>query len=147
MVLEFTTAAREHSQEEDEAVTFPHDGTDVTFFKPTTDQFALIAAVSQSGKDDQAFGTFLALFFEMADAETQRYFRGRLFDRNDPFSIEGQGGVQEVMEGLIEHWSARPTKQPSDYQSPRSSTGKSSTARTRAKASTSSTSRRAASSR
>jgi hypothetical protein len=145
--MEFTTAAREDwAPEDDETITFPHDETDVTFYRPTSAQLAILAATSVQGNDSEAAGTYIALFFEMMDSDSQRYFRGRLFDRNDPFDLDGPGGVQEIMEALVEHWSARPTKQPSDYQPPRSSTGKSSTARTRAKASTSSASRRVASS-
>lgn len=143
---EFITAAREDfDPEADESVTFKHDGREVTFFKPTSAQFALVAAASQGSDWDQA-GGFLSTFFAMAEEDTHRYFWARLMDRKDPFDIDGDAGVAAIMQYLLEHWSARPTKQPSDFQRPRSATGSRSTATTRAKGSTSSASRRAGSS-
>lgn len=143
---EFITAAREDFHpEDDESTTFTHDGREVTFYRPTTSQIALIAAYSQASEFDMA-GGYLATFFGLCEDDTRRYFYGRLMDRNDPFDIDGPGGVNEIMESLLEEWSGRPTKRPSDYQRPRSGTGTRSTATTRAKASTSSASRRVASS-
>lgn len=143
---EFVTAAREDFHpEDDESVTFKHDEREVTFFRPTTAQIALIAAYSQATEFDMA-GGYLATFFGLCDDESRRYFYARLMDRNDPFDIDSPGGVNDIMEGLLEEWSGRPTKRPSDYRRPQSATGARSTATTRARASTSSASRRAASS-
>jgi len=146
---EFFTAAQENEVEVDpeDVVTFKHDDREVTFYKPTAAQFAILSSASVNSSEFEAAGTYLALFFEMAEEDTARYFRSRLFDRNDPFDIDSEGGIQDIMMALIEEWSARPTKQPSDYQPPRSTTGKSSTATSSAKASTSSSTRRRASSR
>lgn len=145
---EFITAvAEDRDPEADETVTWTLDGEEITFYKPTPGQFAIMAAASVNSGDGEALGTFIALFFEMADEDTQRRLRSRLFDRKDPFEVDSEGGIADIMDALVEHWSARPTKEPSDFQPSRSSAGKTSTARTRAKGSTSSGSRRPASSR
>lgn len=143
---EFVTAAREDfAPEVADAITFRHDDREVTFYRPTSAQLSIIAATANAD-DFQAAGTYLSMFLNMADEDSRRYFYARLMDRNDPFDVEGEGGVQSIMEWLLEEWFARPTKQPSDYRRPSSPTGSRSTATTRAKGSTSSASRRAASS-
>ena len=145
---EFATAAREREAgEERETVTWLHDGTEVTFLQPTATQMIIMAASAVADDDFAQAGNFLALFFELCDQPTRRHFRHRLFDSEDDFDIDGEGGVGDLMEALLEHWSGRPTKQPSDYRPSQSRTGRTSTATTRAKASTSSATRRVASSR
>lgn len=137
---EFVTAAeREPAYDESRVTTFIHDGREVTFYEPTPSQYSLLQTLAVGERDDaRAVRTFLAMFMELADDDTQRYFEGRLLSRTDTFDLDGEGGVFEIWQYLSEEWSARPTKQPSDYQSSRSRTGRSSTATSRAKASTSS---------
>lgn len=147
---EFFTAAKDQLGEvevdPDSQVTFKHDGTEVTFNKPSNGQFALMLSMGNRKMDMAQIGNFIALLIELGDHATQRYLQGRLLDRDDKFDIESEGGIFDLWEALVEEWSARPTRQPSDYQPPRRSTGNGSTARTRAKASTSSRSRSTASS-
>lgn len=151
----FVTAARAQKVEEneDEAIVFKHDEREVKFYQPSIGQQAIMMQLASSdmspgnsGKTGPA-ADFIALFFEMMDTDTQKYFKSRLLDRHDTFDIDGEGGMLEIFEELMEEWSARPTKSASGSRASRSKTGKQSTAPTRAKASTSSRSRSTASSR
>jgi hypothetical protein len=147
-VKEFVTAAKDSLGEvdEDSKITFRHDGREITFFEPSTGQQAIMLSMGGRAMDVKAMGTFIQLFFEMADNDTAKYLQGRLLDRNDTFDVQGDGGIFDLFEAITEEWSARPTREPSDSPSPRRATGRASTGRTRAKASTSSTSRSRASS-
>lgn len=148
---DFVTAVEEELEEGEEAevpsVTFKHDEREVTFFKPSTGQMALMMSMGGREMDLKTAGNFIALFLEMADDETQRYFQTRLLERPKPgqkvFDLASQGGIYDIFEKLGEHWGGKKSKSPSDYQSPRRATGKASTAPTRARASTSSRSRSA----
>lgn len=146
---EFVTAAtRGEKRDEEEPITFLHDGREVTFFKPSSGQFMLMSSIGIGGSSNpRSIGTFIALFMELMDEDTQGYFEGRLLDRHDTFDIDSEGGIFDIWEYLAEEWSARPTKEPSDYQPPQRATGKRSTAPSRAKGSTSSRSRSTAASR
>jgi hypothetical protein len=145
---EFVTAAKDTLGEVDEesVITFLHDGREVVFYEPGSGQAAIMMTMTRGEVDAEKASTFLSLFFELMDDDTRRYFEDRLMDRRDPFDLDSEGGVFDLWEYLMGEWSARPTKQPSDYQKPRSATGKASTARTSAKARTSSASRSRASS-
>lgn len=145
---EFVTAARDTFEAEPQSeITFKHDGREVTFFEPGSGQLVIMMGFGRGQIDHKQAATFIALFFSMMDDETVTYFQDRLMDAKDPFDIDSEGGIFDLWEGLVEQWSARPTREPSDYQPKRTSTGRASTASTRAKASTSSTSRSRASSR
>lgn len=147
---EFITAAADSigNVDEDEAVEFLHDGRKVKFYKPSSGQAAIMMTMGGREMDVQAAGTFIQLFLELMDTDTRRYFSSRLLNRDDPFSnLKAEGGLFDIWETLMEEWSARPTKQPSDFQQSRRATGRSSTASSRAKGSTSSRSRSTASSR
>lgn len=147
---EFYTAAKDTLGEvnEDDYIVFKHDGTEVTFFQPSSGQMAIMLNIMNGNRNNPDLAAnFIQLFFAMMEEEeTLPYFRNRLMDRKDTFDIETPGGMFDIFEHLAEEWSARPTKQPSDYQPPQRATGRKSTATTRVVASTSSTSRRRASS-
>lgn len=140
---EFLTAARDTIGEvdEDKVLTFKHDERECIFYEPSAGQQAILLSMARRDMDPKSAGTFIALFFEMMDDDTQRYFETRLMDRKDTFDLNSEGGIFDIWEWLAEQWSARPTKQPSDYQPPRRATGRASTATTPARASTSSRSR------
>lgn len=146
---EFVTAAqRGDTRDDEEPITFLHDQREVTFYKPSSGQFMLMSSLGVGDMDPRSVGTFIALFMELMEEDTQRYFESRLLDRHDTFDIDSEGGIFDIWEYLAEEWSARPTKEPSDYQPPQRATGKRSTAPSRAKAgSTSSRSRSTAASR
>ena len=135
---EFHTAVKATLDQETERegkVTFLHDGTEVTFYFPTTAQFAAAMSVSS----DRDVNVMIGFIFEMMDEDTKRYFRRRLLDSFDPFDLEGEGSLMEVYEALTEEWSARPTKSPSDFSSSQKPDGRKSTAKRASKVSTSST--------
>lgn len=145
---EFVTAARDTFEAEPQSeITFMHDDREVTFFEPASGQLAIMMAFGRGKITPMQASTFITLFFSMMDDETKMYFEDRLLDPKDPFDLDTQGGVFDLWEGLTKEWSARPTREPSDYQPPQRATGRASTASTRAKASTSSPSRSRASSR
>jgi hypothetical protein len=149
---EFVTRVRDSVGEVDEtqAISFLHDKKKVTFYKPSPGQAAIMMTMGQPQVNDDdkvdldQASNFIQLFLGIMEKETRRYFSARLLDANDSFSDldpDDPGGLWAIWRGLMEEWSARPTKQPSDYRPSRRSTGKSSTASSRAKASTSSRSR------
>jgi hypothetical protein len=140
---EFLTAAKETLGEvdEDSKITFKHDGRDITFFEPSTGQQAIMLSMGGRTMDVKTMGTFIQLFFEMADNDTARYLQSRLLDREDTFDVSGEGGIFDLFEAITEEWSARPTRGQSDSPSPRRATGRASTGSSRVKASTSSGSR------
>lgn len=144
---EFHTAAQAKVAEEADdltPITFKHDGTEVTFNPPTPAQYAVMMAANAGGGVG-SIGDFIAAMFEMMDDKTRRYFKGRLLRTDDPFDLTNEGGLMDVWQGLAEEWSARPTKQPSDFTPSRASGGRSSTVRRASKVKTSSTSRPTAS--
>lgn len=144
---DFVTAVRDEDEVEDgdESVTFTHDDREVTFFKPSTGQMALMMSMGGRDMDLKTAGNFIALFIEMADEDSQRYFQSRLLERpgkgKKVFDLGSPGGIYDIFEKLGEHWGGKKSKQPSDYARPQSSTGRASTATTRAKAPTRSRSR------
>lgn len=130
-VKEFVTAAKATEGEEtgvlgsDLVVTV--DGREILFFAPTEGQLALfMAGASDSTSQVGSIASTINFFFSLLDDENVRYFKVRLFDRRDPFSAVD---VVDIVEYLVGEWSARPTKQPSDYMPSQSSTGQRSTAR------------------
>lgn len=139
---EFVTAVKDVGDvDEDSPITFKHDGREVTFYEPSSGQQTLMLSMGRGVQDGKSASTFLAMFFSMMEDDTRQYFEDRLMDRLDGFDLESEGGIFDIFEHLTEEWSARPTKQPSDYLPPERSTGKTSTASTRVKGSTSSRSR------
>lgn len=133
---EFFTVAKDDIGVVDESkqVRMMHDGNEIVFNEPSSGQLAIMMAMGGRKMSTQSAGNFIALFLELADPETQRYLENRLLDRDDNFGMEEPGGIFDLWEALTEEWSARPTKQPQDYQPPRRATGHSSTAPSRVRA-------------
>lgn len=146
---EFVTAAKPNVGKLDKTsvIVMKHDDTEVTFFEPDSGSLAIMMMVAGQKMTPQNMGTFIEFIFNCMDEDTQLYFRRRLMDMSDPFGLSGEGSLMEIWKALTEEWSARPTKQPSDFRPARRATGRASTASTRAKAPTSSKSRSAGSSR
>jgi hypothetical protein len=147
-VKDFITAAKDDLGEvnEEDVISFKHDDREVVFFVPSTGQQAIMLSMGGRDMDPKVAGTFIHLFFEMMDDDTQRYFNTRLMDRNDPFDLDTEGGVFDIFDEITKEWSGKAKKRPSDFQKSQSTTGRASTGRTRARASTSSRSRSTASS-
>ena len=149
---EFVTRYKDELENEEfvddgEFITFMHDDTEVLFYEPNAAQMTVMLGMRNRIQEDlETAETLITFMFEIMDRETKRYFQNRLLTREDPFGLESEGGLLEIFEWLSEEWSGKAIKQPSDYQKPRSQTGRSSTGSSRAKASTSSgTTRRATS--
>lgn len=132
---------------DDDVIEFNHEDTPVRFYHPSTAQLSVLLGLASSRITARNGGTFMTLMFNLMDDDTRIYFESRLMDRHDAFDLDGENGLVDIFEHLAEEWSARPTKQPSDFQPPQRQTGKGSTATTRAKGSTSSSSRSRATSR
>lgn len=144
---EFIAAAKPELLEDADIIEFDHEGTLVRFFEPKTAHLGIMMSMTARRITPSTAGQFIALMFEMMDQETETYFQQRLMDRRDSFDLDGENGLMAVFEGLVEEWSARPTKEPSDFQPPQRRTGNKSTATSRVKAPTSSNSRSRATSR
>lgn len=145
---EFSTAAREQFQPEDaEFFEVALDGREMKMYHPGSGQAAIMSTMIRGNTTPKDAANFISLFFAMFDDEDQTYLQDRLMDRKDPFDIDSEGGMFDIFEALLEDVSAsRPPVEPTDFQPPRKSTGRGSTASTRAKGRTSSTSRSRASS-
>jgi hypothetical protein len=106
------------------------DGTmkQVTFLPITEGQLALVLASDVQGMA-QKISTAINLFFNLLkDMRDIDHYRARMYDRTDKF---GSANIAEVIEGLVEEWTANPTSSPSDSTSSQGSTGSSSTAKPR----------------
>lgn len=145
---EFVTAAKTTAGRVDKTskIETTHDGNKVVFYEPDTASIAIMAMISNQKMSVANMGTFIEFIFNVMDPDTQKYFRRRLMDVDDPFGLDGPGGLMDIFKSLTEEWSARPTKSPSDFRPARRATGPGSTGNTAAKASTSSRSRSRASS-
>lgn len=136
----FTTAARaaEENALDGLPVEVEIDGRNVVFLPPSDGQFAIaLAGSSDLATTASQAATQINFFFSLlAKEEDSTYLRRRLFNRDDPFGIDM---VADIITYLMEEWSARPTKQPSDYLPSQSSGGTRSTAQRRHRASNSST--------
>jgi hypothetical protein len=145
---EFVTAAKPGTgtRNEDDAIEFLHNGTVVKFYKPNDAQQAMMLAMGGRGMSLKAAGTFIQLFIELGDHDTQNYFRDLMLDSESGFDLTEEGGLFDLWEYITEEWSGKASKQPSDYLSPQRKTGRASTGSTRVRASTSSASRGRASS-
>jgi hypothetical protein len=136
----FTTAARSAEEHALEGlpIKVEIDGRKITFLPPSDGQFAIALAGSGDLVDTATMAsTQINFFFSLIeDQKDSAYLRRRLFDRADDFGVEM---IADIITYVMEEWSARPTKQPSDFLPSQSSGGTRSTAARRHKASTSST--------
>lgn len=136
-VKSFTTAGKSVEANQTplgEPLSIELDGREITFTPPTTGQWAVtMAGGTDTSSPSDMIATQINFFFGMLDTDDVNYFRHRLFDREDPFDVDN---ITEIIEYLIEEWSARPTKQPSDFLPSQSNGGKRSTAVRRHVAST-----------
>lgn len=130
-IKEFTTSAKAAADDDTGALGKPIqvtvDEREVTFYPPTEGQLAVFfAGASDSSSQVNAVASTINFFFSLLDDDDIRYFKVRLFNRKDPFDAEN---IVEIVEYVIGEWSARPTKQPSDFMPSQSNTGRTSTAR------------------
>jgi hypothetical protein len=139
---EFTTA-RERTEEPDGQIVFKLDGKELTAQKPKPAVFAYLTAASARGTSEadkiKAVLDFIEAVLlnndpsaERAGQTSRAHFRNRLLDPDDSLEIED---AVDLLQYLGEQWSGRPTSSPSGSSSGRRTSGRSSTAGARAKAS------------
>lgn len=137
---EFVTAAKSEDEAE-EGYTFKHNDREVTFYQPSKGQQTMMLSMGGRDMSQDAIGHFIHLWINLGDDATQRYFQDLLLDRKSGFDIDSEGGIWDIWEYLTEEWSGKASQKPSGSQPSRRATGAKSTATTRVKASTSSSSR------
>ena len=137
---EFVTAAK---AVQDDGDTFGRDtmmkvdGREVWFMPATEGQMALLLSTDMLPTTDRISIGVNLFFGLLRDDRDSDHFRGRMFDRKDPF---GAGEIAEIVQALIEEWSGDPTQESSDSTGSPPPTGESSTAPVRRKGSTRSSS-------
>lgn len=129
------------ADDEANAISFNHWGVPVKFYAPSDGQEVIMLSMGGRGMSKEAAATFIQLFIELGDDDTQRHFRDLLLTRGTGFGFATKGGILDIWEGLIKQWSGKASPQPSVSDKPRRKTGSASTASTRVGASTSSRSR------
>jgi hypothetical protein len=129
-VREFKTAAKRHEVFEGaEPIAFTLDGEEYTAYPPSPGQLALMLASQADSRDESENVAGIIDFFDgLLDDEGRDAIRRRLLDRDDPFDFDM---VRDIIEGLFEEWSARPTKSPSASRTSQRSGGARSTAKRR----------------
>jgi hypothetical protein len=118
---EFTTAAKEPV--EDEVIVFTvkrnpvadpdyvPEVKELQAYRPSDGQLAVLMASFGKGSDEvESVAGPLNFFDSILDDDGRRYIMDRMLDPKDPF---GPGECAQIMEGLIEEWSGRPTQPPS----------------------------------
>jgi hypothetical protein len=136
-VREFKTAGRRSKPafEDAEPIEFKVDDDVFVAYPPSAGQMALMLAAQADSRDAAESVAGIIDFFDgMLEEDARETFRRRLMDRDDPFDFDM---VNDIMEGLIEEWSARPTKSPSVSATSRGSGGPRSTAKRPSRARTS----------
>ena len=124
----FTTAAKAVDISPDEAIEFTIDDEVCRAFQPSNGQLAvLLASVSSTQQWTHQVAGVINFFDAVLDENSSSYITRRLLDRQDQFGIDE---VQEIIEWLVEEWSARPTQSPSGSTPSPPPGGKKSTPRT-----------------
>jgi hypothetical protein len=127
---EFKTAARKAAPavfDDAEPIEFSIDGETFTAYPPSPGQLAMLVAAQADSRDvSESMAAVIDFLDGILDEDAQAMYRKRLLDRTDPFDFDT---VNEIVEGLIEEWSARPTKSPSASSSSRRTGGSRSTAK------------------
>jgi hypothetical protein len=134
---EFVTAAKtaESAIENAEPIKFKIDDRELTAYPPKDGQVMLfMAAIGEGASPINGVVGIIDLLDGIFEEDDKSYYRGRLMDRKDPFGIKD---VEQIMEYLLEEWSARPTTSPSGSMASPPRTGPNSTAKRRSVAATS----------
>lgn len=110
---------------------------------PREDQLGFVMARMTKRKAGyKEMATVINYVVDIFDEESADAIADRMMDDEDDFGLED---LIELFGDLVEAWSARPTKRPSDFTPSQKQGGKKSTARASARASTSQRSRQTAS--
>lgn len=128
---EFTTAVKKEVKKasgEPDIIKFKQDGEELTAFRPDENQFALLMAAVGLGSNgtDGVAGT-INFLLSVLDGHSKAYISRRLLDPTDDFGMEE---VQNIMFGLIEEWTGRPTGSSTDSSQSQRDGGRKSTGTT-----------------
>lgn len=127
---EFNTAARRTAPtiiDGAKPIEFKVDGDVFVAYPPSPGQMALLVAAQADSRDVTTSMAAIIDFLDgLFDEEGRAMYRRRLMDRDDDFDFDT---VNDIVEGLIEEWSGRPTKPSSASQRPRKTAGARSTAK------------------
>lgn len=110
---EFVTAVKEVVEEEGQVgdLEFKVDGREITAHRPKDGQIAmLMVSMGRHRSEMESTVGVIDFFVEVLDEESHAYIVDKLLDRTDEFGLEE---VSEIMQWMIEEWTARPTKRPS----------------------------------
>lgn len=128
---EFTTAVAEIEAEDhdDRWIEFSVDGILCRARRqPQDGQVAvLMATTGRHSSQQERIAGLINFFVGVLDEDSHSYIVNRLLDGGDQF---GLANVEEILEGLMEDWAGRPTKQSSGSTTSPKDTGRSSTRRT-----------------
>jgi len=109
-VRKFVTGEHHEPRIHQASVTFEHDEETVTAFPPTPAQFAMYrSAVEAVDGDINQVADIVNFFFALFEQEDRDYFRGRLFDPDDPFDLGGDGGMVDLIATLLATWLTQDT--------------------------------------
>lgn len=125
---EFTRSAKQNDTPlGDDPLSFKIGDDEFTVYPPTTAMFALFLSSQAENRTiaDQMAGV-VDLVDGLLTEEQRPLFHKRLLDRNHPLDFDV---LQEIIEWLLEEWSARPTQESSDSSSSQRSGGRKSTAK------------------
>lgn len=119
---EFTTAVKQESGGETAGpdIVIKIDDREVTFMAPDEAAMAMMLSADVAPIGQKISAAINFFFGSIKDARDVDYFKGRLWDRSDPF---GTAAITEIIEALTEEWTGNPTQQSSDSTSSQESTG------------------------
>lgn len=118
---EFTTAAEQSDQDAEQPLEFAIDGQVLRAYKPTEGQLAItMSALGRHTDEMTKTAGVIDFFVQILDEESYNYVVNRLLSREDPLGLQE---IEDVLEWLVEEWTARPTQPPSGSTRSRSSGG------------------------
>jgi hypothetical protein len=116
---EFTSAIEESEQGLEAPLEFKIDGRVVRAYRPTDGQFAMVmATLGRHTSMSTKVAGIIDFFVGIMDEQSHQYVVDRLMSRDNQLGFDK---VQEIIEWMVEEWSARPTPSPSgSTRSPKS---------------------------
>jgi hypothetical protein len=124
----FITAAEQSGNDDIPPIDFTLDKHGLTAYFPGDGQVAVLMAETSRHQDMRTkVGGAIDFFQSVFDAEEAAWLRNRLLDKDDDFGLPT---IQEIIEWLLEEWSANPTQSSSASTRSRNSGGPRSRQRT-----------------
>lgn len=133
MGLEFQTAGRRVAKESgddnpneevEEWETFKIDDVEYKYQQPGEGQVVALMALTERRKKNQIKITgIIDFFFSILDEESESLLYARLFDPKDSFDVSSEGGINDILDALLEDWGGRPTRRSPDSVKSLATTG------------------------